>query len=475
MLQREGVVTPLRETHVPLLCHLTSARLIRKIRFIYVPTPLEDLPNVGSDSFTYKIFDGAAWSSLATVTINLTNTLPTGRSNSYRFHHTENFTKSAADGVLRDDTDFDGDAIEAKLDDNVAHGEITLESDGSFIYLPTAGYVGSDSFTYRVFDGAEYSSPITVNLEVWNAIPTGVQDVYSMHHGTSQSFSSVLGNDVDWDGDTMTAKFSAPSQGTLDPHSDGTFTYTPGRVDAENEKSPDFTGNVTFSYQIFDGVQYSAPTSVSIQVRNSLPIGIDDFAMALRGKDVTVTGNVLTNDSDPDGDKLSVSLIDVPDKSIGSVVLEPDGTFTFSAQDTFAGETSFRYRVSDGAGHSPDDVTVTIRMTDALLYAASDTFPAGPYGEYSDNVLNNDKFTSGRTRVGVVQQPTSGTVEIDQDGHFTFTPADKNIDPKVYDSAEFKYWISDYPDAAGKEPRETASVVIQYANFQVSAVADEAQ
>lgn len=69
-------------------------------------------------------------------------------------------------GVLVNDTDVDGDALQAILVTDASHGSVALNANGSFVYTPDAGYYGADSFTYRAYDGALYSNTVTVSLEV---------------------------------------------------------------------------------------------------------------------------------------------------------------------------------------------------------------------------------------------------------------------------------------------------------------------
>ena len=75
-------------------------------------------------------------------------------------------TVAAADGVLANDSTFDGGGLTATLDRAPAHGTLTLKQDGSFTYTPAAGFVGSDTFTYVASDGAEKSTPATVTLDI---------------------------------------------------------------------------------------------------------------------------------------------------------------------------------------------------------------------------------------------------------------------------------------------------------------------
>ncbi len=72
----------------------------------------------------------------------------------------------AAPGVLGNDTDPEGATLSAQLVTGPSHGTITLNSNGSFTYTPLAGYVGSDSFTYRASDGTTNSNTATVTISI---------------------------------------------------------------------------------------------------------------------------------------------------------------------------------------------------------------------------------------------------------------------------------------------------------------------
>jgi Ca2+-binding RTX toxin-like protein len=72
----------------------------------------------------------------------------------------------AASGVLSNDSDIEGDDLTATVATGPAHGSLTLNSDGSFVYTPDADYNGADSFTYTVNDGTSTTAPVTVDLTV---------------------------------------------------------------------------------------------------------------------------------------------------------------------------------------------------------------------------------------------------------------------------------------------------------------------
>ena len=168
-----------------------------------------------------------------------------------------------APGVLANDTDADGDTLEASLEAGPAHGIVTLNADGSFAYTPTADYNGPDEFTYRVNDGSAASdiASVAITVSAVNDAPVAHGDAYQVDQGSTLTVVSpgVLGNDSDVDGDTLQASLEArPAHGTLTLNADGSFTYTP---------SADYTGSDAFSYKANDGSADSSATTVELTVR----------------------------------------------------------------------------------------------------------------------------------------------------------------------------------------------------------------
>ena len=71
-----------------------------------------------------------------------------------------------APGVLYNDRDADGDPLTAVLEMPPINGQFVLYPNGAFLYIPRAGFFGRDSFTYRAFDGTDYSEATLVNIVV---------------------------------------------------------------------------------------------------------------------------------------------------------------------------------------------------------------------------------------------------------------------------------------------------------------------
>ena len=133
----------------------------------------------GETSFTYEVgllvgedCGTSVGSATATITVDSGNDAPTAAADS--FTAVANRTLNIGPpGVLRNDSDVDGDPVTAVKVENPAHGVVTLAPDGGFSYTPATGFVGSDQFAYRASDGTALSETVVVTLNV-AAIPTPV-------------------------------------------------------------------------------------------------------------------------------------------------------------------------------------------------------------------------------------------------------------------------------------------------------------
>jgi len=190
--------------------------------------------------------------------------LVTANDDSYTVAHDRVLTV-AAPGLLANDSGIGRTA--AKLS-NPAHGTVTVNTNGSFTYRPSGGYVGSDAFTYeaRILNlGILFTDPATVSLTITNAAPTATNDSYSATTGVTLTVGApgVLSNDHDADGDALTAtKVTDSGSGSVNLSSNGGFTFTSGGS---------FTGLRTFTYRVSDGIAWSGTATVSIQVNAPAP------------------------------------------------------------------------------------------------------------------------------------------------------------------------------------------------------------
>jgi VCBS repeat-containing protein len=152
----------------------------------------------GVDTLTYRAFDGAQYSAIARVSIQVPNTPPTANADAYEVDEDGTLAIAAAEGVLANDTDPQHHSLTSTLISDVEHGALTLSADGSFTYIPDAHFFGADSFSYRADDGADSSNVVAVSITVLavNDAPRAVADVYSVAEGETLTITTATSNIV---------------------------------------------------------------------------------------------------------------------------------------------------------------------------------------------------------------------------------------------------------------------------------------
>jgi len=230
----------------------------------------------------------------------------------------------------------------------------------------TANFIGNTSWNdprpaelvddFRLY-GYELSAQQVADLHAAappNAAPVAVEDSYATGAGQVLTVDTpgVLANDTDPDWNDVSATgLTQPAGGTVDLAADGSFTYTPG---------DGFAGTDTFTYRATDGVATSEPATVTIRV-NAAPVAQSDAFDAVEGAPLLLPApGVLGNDSDADGEELTA--VDATQPAHGTVVLDEDGSFTYTPQAGFSGTDLFTYRASDGQDTSaPATVSITVK------------------------------------------------------------------------------------------------------------------
>ena len=209
---------------------------------------------VGSDSTLFMPTDGIATAaSPATITFTITNTAPTASNSSYTLAGST-LSVSSGNGVLNSASDADSDTLSAALVSNASHGSVTLNPDGSFSYTPST-FTGSDSFTWKAWDGAAFSNTVTVTIT--GHAPVASADSYVLHGSTvTLSAPGVMSNDTDADsGTTLSATLaSAAAHGIASLGSNGSLTST-----ASGSPTAD-----SFTYFVTDGWFVSSNATVTI-------------------------------------------------------------------------------------------------------------------------------------------------------------------------------------------------------------------
>jgi VCBS repeat-containing protein len=162
-------------------------------------------------------------------------------------------------------------------------------------------------------------------------------------------------------------------------------------------------------------------------VTNQAPTAVADAYSTAEDTVLTVGApGVLGNDSDPDGNQLSAVLGSGP--SHGTLALDADGSFTYTPAANFNGSDSFSYRASDGTLTSNlATVTLTVSAVNDAPTAAANAYSTGEDTNLTvaaPGVLGNDSDPDGDSLHAVVESaPSHGTLALDADGSFTYTPA----------------------------------------------------
>ena len=411
----------------------------------------------GQDSFTYTVSDGTLTGpdpGTVTVTVTAVNDAPaavddTGATNE----------DTAVDiNVVANDTDAEGDTLSVSAvgtgDDGPSNGTAALTSGSTteVTYTPNPNFSGQDSFTYTVSDGT-LTGPdpgtVTVTVTAVNDAPAAVDDTGATNEDTAVDIN-VVANDTDAEGDTLSVSAvgtgdDGPSNGTAALTSGSTteVTYTP---------NPNFSGQDSFTYTVSDGTLTGPdPGTVTVTVTavNDAPAAVDDTGAT--NEDTAVDINVVANDTDAEGDTLSVSAVGTGDDgpSNGTAALTSGSTteVSYTPNPNFSGQDSFTYTVSDGTltGPDPGTVTVTVTAVNDAPAAVDDTGATNEDTAVDINVVANDTDAEGDTlsvsAVGTGDDgPSNGTAALTSGSttEVTYTP-----NPNFSGQDSFTYTVSD--------------------------------
>ena len=197
-------------------------------------------------------------------------------------------------------------------------------------------------------------------------------------------------------------------------NADGTFTYTP----AANYSGPD-----SFTYTVTDGDGSASTATVTLTVApaNDAPVAVaDSFAPV---EDTPFSGTLATNDT-PSGDGGNV-WSKTTDPAHGVVVVNADGTFTYTPAANYSGPDSFTYTVTDGDGSaSTATVTLTVAAANDAPVAVADSFAPVEDTPFNGTLASNDTPSGDGGNVwSKTTDPAHGVVVVNADGTFTYTPA----------------------------------------------------
>ncbi|EJE4696200.1 tandem-95 repeat protein [Vibrio parahaemolyticus] len=309
-------------------------------------TPAENFN--GDAEITYTVTDGALTDQATVkVTVNAVNDTPVVESNVADQTLAEDFTPYTIDlnTVFSDVDNVDGE-LKFSVSGN-SNIQVAIVN-GIATITPTADWNGSETLTFTATDPSGESVSQTVDFTV-TPVADIVADKATVVEDTP-TIIKVLGNDT-FEGDGKVVSLdtnNGPANGTVSVNPDGSVTYTP---------NDNYVGKDTFTYVVTSGgVSESTTVTVNVTPVNDAPVAKDDIATTQ--EDTAVTIDVLSNDTDVDGDKLSIQSATVPEAQ-GKVEIV-DGKLVFTPAENFNGHAEITYTVTDGALTDQATLKVTV-------------------------------------------------------------------------------------------------------------------
>ena len=381
----------------------------------------------GTDTFAYRASDGQSNSAAAIVTITVTPDHPPVANNDAYTMLQNTALAVAAPGVLSNDTDADGNSLTAVLVSGPAYGSLTLTNNGGFSYTPTAGFAGTDSFTYKANDGLSNSANATVTISVLSIVPL-FSDNFSrtnlspwvaqsgnwavtngvLRGGTNSSLSyGVAYITNSWTNYSVQGSVQLPA-GAFGAGLDACLnTATGARYSAWIYPEGSVGGSNTLKlikFQTWNSFSYNGVNSSPIQSVNLASVGTGSHNLKLACA----------------GNRIAVFF---------------DGTLMISATDGEAqpytnGAVGADFW-TDAAGYqmSVDDFLVASLVNDDTYSVGQDT----PLTVNAPGVLGNDTEIYGTSLAAVqVTGPTHGSLILATNGGFTYTPTNGYIGPDSF-------------------------------------------
>ena len=308
--------------------------------------------------------------------------------------------------------------------------------------------------TYQILIGGIQGSGWGVDdIEVTNTLvvsscdhPPIVKDDTANTTTAKSVTIAVLANDFDPDGDPMTVTaVTRPANGTAVINGtapNNTVTYT---------SKTGFTGADTFSYTVSDGKGATASAKVTVTVStppNHPPVAADDSALTSKNKAVAIA--VLANDSDPDGDPLTIASVST---AANGTVAASATRVTYTPNKNFLGTDGFTYTITDGRGGSAS-ARVTVSVVEGANHppkAMNDTATTTQGRPVTIPVAANDTDADGDTlTASSVTQPSNGMAVTNGNGSVTYSP-----NSGFTGTDQFQYTVSD-----GRGGSATARVMV---------------
>ncbi|MDG0980209.1 MAG: Ig-like domain-containing protein, partial [Halieaceae bacterium] len=416
-------------------------------------TPNQDFN--GTDTVTYTVSDGNGGTDTAQVKVVVApvNDPPIAVNDSG--YSTPFETAVTLSNLLANDSDVDGDVISI-TSVNGSGGQALLNADQSITFTPASGFSGQATVTYVVSDagGLTATGIATLTVSPSNSAPTAVDDTgVVMEAGTTIVLDSILNNDSDADGDAISLVSAATTVGTVSVSSSTSLS-----VSIPKDTSATLV-QVTYTIQDTEGQTAEATVTIEVIPDNFAPIANDDEAITIYEGEVAPAQDVLANDTDADGDTLTVVSAGA---TSGAVTINSDDTLSYTPNSGFTGDDVVTYTIDDGRG-ARDTASFVVSVLPNVPDAPANQAPSAnndsplstDFGVALDviDVLANDYDPDGDKLTVVQAGANHGVVTINADSTLRYVPNEGFSGSDI-----IKYTISD-----GKGGRDDATLTVTVA------------
>ncbi|WP_116870716.1 tandem-95 repeat protein [Vibrio splendidus] len=357
------------------------------------------------------------------LTVNPVNDLPTADDVSYTIEEDGSLTFTDAD-LLAGAADIDGDDLSiADVSYTGAEGVFTDNGDGTYSFAPNENFNGDVNLGFTVSDGTDtVDANIDVTVTDVNDAPVAGSTSYQMNEDGTITISpeQLIANSSDVDGEVSLESVTySGSDGTLVQNDNGSVTFTP---------SENFNGDISLDVVVTDDDGATATTTAGIEVLavNDGPESEDVNLTTAEDSTILITQDMLlaqATDIDNTVDELSASGLQI-DPSLGELLDNEDGTWSFTPNENFNGDVPMTFNVSDGqetisvdgnidvtpVNDAPDAPTIQMQGEEDVVMVIDPAYIADQVTDLDGDEISIESIT--------VRAPANATLTQQPDGMY---------------------------------------------------------